>query len=103
MAKEDAKLAKQRAKAQKRAEKEQRRKHSRKAEAVLSKDAVADQLRALASQVEGGTLTFGDKEFELPSHLEFELSYKLKRRGGHQFEVEIEWDTGKQASLLPTE
>ena len=103
MAKEDAKLAKQRAKAQKQAEKEKRRKHSRKAEAVLSRGAVADQLRALASQVESGTLTFGDKEFELPSHLEFELSYKLKKRGGHQFEVEIEWDRGQQASLLPTE
>lgn len=103
MAKEEAKLAKQRAKAQKRAEKEKRRKHSRKAEAVLSRDAVADQLRALASQVESGTLTFGDKEFELPSRLEFELSYKLKKRGGHQIEVEIEWDRGQQASLLPTE
>ena len=103
MAKEDAKLAKQRAKAQKRAEKDKRLKQRRKAEAVLSRDAVADQLRALASQVEGGTLTFGDKEFELPSHLDLELSYKLKKRGAHQFEVEIEWGKGKQASLLPTE
>jgi amphi-Trp domain-containing protein len=103
VAKEDAKLAKQQAKAQKRAEKEERRKHSRKAEAVLSRSEVADQLRALASQVESGRLIFGDKEFELPSHLDFELSYKLQRRGGHQFEVEIEWGRGQQASLLATE
>jgi amphi-Trp domain-containing protein len=103
VAKEDAKLAKQRAKAEKRAEKEKLRKHRRKAEAVLSRGEVADQLRALASQVESGTLAFGDKEFELPSHLDFELSYQLKKRSRHQFEVEIEWGRDKQASLLATE
>jgi amphi-Trp domain-containing protein len=103
MAQSDKKVAKQQAKAAKRARKAERKKHHRKAQAVLSRSEVADQLRALASQVESGIVTLGDKEMELPPHVDFELSYKPKRRGGHQFEVEIEWGKEEVASLLPTE
>ncbi len=104
MAKESAKrLAKQQAKALKRATKAERRVHRRKAQAVLSLNQVADQLRALAAQVEAGTVTLGDKVLELPEQAEFEISYKLKKRGGHEIEVEIEWGGPKHATLLPVE
>ncbi len=94
---------KQKAKEAKRTEKAQRRQHQRKAQAVLSTAQIADQLRALASQVEAGRFTLGDKEVELPDTAEFEISYKLRRKGGHQIEVEIEWGGGSDAPLLPTE
>lgn len=99
----DRKAAKQRAKAEKRAQKAKRLKHQRKAQAVLAKSQIVEQLRALASQVEVGTFVLGDKELELPSHAEFEISYKLRRRGGHQIEVEIEWGGPTHAPLLSTE
>jgi amphi-Trp domain-containing protein len=97
------KPAKQKAKEQKRALKAERQKQRRKAQAVLSRGEIADQLRALASQVEGGTFVLGDKELELPPHAAFEISYKLKKRGSHQIEVEIEWGASKTITLLPTE
>ena len=80
-----------------------RRKHRRKAEAVLTADQIAEQLRALAAQVEAGTFVLGDKEVELPAYADFEISYKLKKKGGHQIEVEIEWGSPTDAPLLPTE
>jgi amphi-Trp domain-containing protein len=97
------KLAKKQAKAAKRAEKARRRAKSRKAEAVLTRSAMAEQLRALASQVESGTFVLGDLEMELPEQAEFEISYKPKKKGGHEIEVEIEWGKTQIASLLPTE
>ena len=104
MAKNDEKWqAKQEAKAAKRAAKAERQKHRRKAQAVLTLDQIADQLRALAAQVEAGAVVLGDKELALPDQAEFEISYQLKRKGGHQIEVEIEWGGPKQATLLPTE
>jgi amphi-Trp domain-containing protein len=104
MAKETAKrLAKQQARALKKASKADRQVHRRKAQAVLTLDQVADQLRALAAQVETGTVTLGDKVLELPDQAEFEISYKLKKKGGHEIEVEIEWGGLKQAALLPVE
>ena len=69
----------------------------------LSREQIGDQLRALASQVEAGTVVLGDKELALPPEAEFEISYKLKRKGGHQIEVEIEWGGPMKAALLPTE
>jgi amphi-Trp domain-containing protein len=99
----EKKLAKQQAKAEKRAEKAARRVHRRQAQAVLSRTQIAEQLRILASQVESGTFVLGDKELELPPHADFELTYQLKRRGGHQIEVEIEWGGPKSAPLLQTE
>ena len=98
-----AKPGKKLTKAEKKARKAARKRKRRKAQAVLSRSEMADQLRALASQVESGTIVLGDKELELPTHAEFELSYKPKKWGGHQFEVEIEWGQDKVASLLPTE
>ena len=95
--------AKQEAKAARRAEKAKRRQHRRKAQAVLSREEIAGQLRALASQVETGTFVLGDKELELPAHADFEISYKATKRGGHEIEVEIEWGKGKSATLLPAE
>ena len=95
--------AKQEAKAARRAAKAERQQHRRKARAVLTLDQIADQLRALAFQVEGGTVVLGDKELELPQQADFEISYKLKRKGGHQLEVEIQWGDAKQVTLLPTE
>lgn len=95
--------AKQEAKVRKQAEKAERRKHQRKVEAVLAREDIAGQLRALASQVEDGTVVLGDKQIELPPQAEFEIGYKLKRQGGHQLEVEIEWGKGKTVTLLPTE
>lgn len=104
MAKKDEKWqAKQARKAARRAAKAERRQHRRKAQAVLSRQEMADQLRALAAQVEAGTFTLGDKELALPSQAEFEISYKLKPKGGHQIEVEIEWGGPKTVALLPTE
>jgi amphi-Trp domain-containing protein len=97
------KLARQERQERKRALKAERRKHRRKAQAVLSRAEIADQLRALASQVEGGIFVLGDKELELPPHADFEISYKLTKRGGQQIEVEIEWGKGKTATLLPTD
>ena len=101
--KSDKKLAKQEAKEARRAEKEARRQQGRKAQAVLSQAQIADQLRALAGQVEAGTFVLGDKEVALPANAEFEISYKVQRRGGHQIEVEIEWGGPKVTALLPTE
>jgi amphi-Trp domain-containing protein len=83
--------------------KAERRKHRRKAQAVLTMDQIAEQLRALASQVEGGTFVLGDKELDLPDHADFEISYKLKKKGGHQIEVEIEWGKVTDAPLLSTD
>jgi amphi-Trp domain-containing protein len=90
-------------KQQRQAAKAERRQHRRKAQAVLSRQEVADQLRALASQVEGGTFVLGDRELELPPYADFEISYKLKKRGGHQIEVEIEWGGPTDAPLLQLE
>jgi amphi-Trp domain-containing protein len=101
--KPDKKLTKEKRKEAKRELKDERRQHRRKAEAVLSRSEIADQLRALASQVEGGTFVLGDKELELPAHAGFEISYKLKKRGDHQIEVEIEWGSSSAVTLLPTE
>jgi amphi-Trp domain-containing protein len=101
--KTEKRLAKQEAKAAKRAQKAERRQQRRKAQAVLSRGEIAEQLRALASQVERGTVVLGDKELELPVQADFEIAYKLKKRGGHQIEVEIEWGKSKGAPLLATE
>ena len=95
--------AKQEAKAARRAAKAERQQHRRKAQAVLTLAQVADQLRALAFQVEAGTVVLGDKELALPNQTNFEISYKLRRKGGHQIEVEIEWGDSMQVTLLPTE
>jgi len=100
---DDKWLAKQEAKATKRAAKAERQKHRRKAQAVLTRGQIADQLRALATQVETGTVVLGDKELALPEQADFEISYQLKRKGGHEIEVEIEWGGPKQVTLLPTE
>jgi amphi-Trp domain-containing protein len=98
--KSEKRLAKQEAKATKRAQKAERRQHRRKAQAVLSRGEITEQLRALASQVEGGVVVLGDKELELPAEADFEISYKLKKKGGHQIEVEIEWGKSKDVPLL---
>jgi amphi-Trp domain-containing protein len=97
------KLDKELSKAQKRARKAEQRKHRRKAQAVLSRPQIAEQLRILASQVEDGTFVLGDKELDLPSHADFEVSYKLKKRGSHEIEVEIEWGGPTDAPLLSEE
>ena len=99
----EKKTQKEEKRAQKRALKAERRQHRRKAQAVLSRDQIAGQLRALASQVEGGTFVLGDTEVELPPQAEFEISYKVRRRGGHQIEVEIEWGGPQKVALLPAE
>jgi len=99
----EKRLAKQEAKAQKRALKAELQRQSRKAQAVLSREQIAEQLRALAGQVESGTFVLGDQELELPATAEFEISYKLRRKGGHQIEVEIEWGGPQKVALLPTE
>jgi amphi-Trp domain-containing protein len=101
--KSDKKLAKQQAKAQRQARKAERRQHQRKAQAVLSLAGIAEQLRTLASQIEAGTFVLGDKELALPDHAEFEISYKPRKKGGHQIEVEIEWGRPTDAPLLPVE
>ncbi len=104
MVDKDAKrLAKQKAKEAQRALKTARLQHRRKAQAILGREQIAAQLRALASQVEGGTFVLGDKEIELPGSAEFEISYKLRRKGGHQIEVKIEWGSAFDAPLLPTD
>jgi amphi-Trp domain-containing protein len=97
------KLDKQQAKAAKRAAKAERRQHRRKAQGVLSRAEIAEQLRALASQMETGFFSLGDTEMELPSHADFEIGYKLRKRGGHQIEVEIEWGDSAHTPLLPSE
>jgi amphi-Trp domain-containing protein len=96
------KEAKRLAKQEKRAQKAERRQHRRKAQAVLSREQIAEQLRALASQFETGQFVLGDKALDLPPTAEFEIAYKLRRRGGHQVEVEIEWGGPAEAPLLPT-
>ncbi len=101
--KPEKRLAKQQAKAARQAQRAERREHRRKAQAVLSRQQIADQLRALASQVESGTFVLGDKELELPAHAELEISYKLRKRGGHQIEVEIEWGGPQKVTLLSIE
>ena len=101
--KSEKQLAKQEAKAQKRALKAERKQQSRKAQAVLSREQIAEQLRALASQVESGNFVLGDQELGLPAAAEFEISYKPRRKGGHQIEVEIEWGGPQKVALLPTE
>lgn len=90
-------------KSEKKAQKAERRLHRRKAQAVLSREQIAGQLRALASQVEAGTFVLGDTEVELPAQAELEISYKVRRKGGHQFEVEIEWGGPQKVALLPAE
>jgi amphi-Trp domain-containing protein len=102
MAKAEKRRLKQQAKQEKRALKAERRQQRRKAQAVLSRADMAEQLRALANQVETGTFVLGDKELELPATAEFEISYKPRRKGGHQIEVEIEWGSPADAPLLPT-
>jgi amphi-Trp domain-containing protein len=99
----DKKLAKQEAKEARRAEKAERRKQSRTAQAVLSQAQIAERLRALASQVETGTFSLGDVEVDLPDNAEFEISHKVRKKGGHQIEVEIEWGGPKVTALLPAE
>ena len=80
MAKKDAKWqAKQEAKAEKHAAKAERQKHRRKAQAVLTLGQIADQLRALATQVETGTVVLGDKELALPGQAEIEINCQLER------------------------
>lgn len=101
--KSEKRLAKQEAKEARRAEKAERQQHRRKAQAVLSRAGIADQLRALASQIEAGTFVLGDTEIDLPAQAEFEIAYKVKRRGAHQIEVEVEWGGPKTVALLPTE
>lgn len=104
MAKDPEKrVAKQRAREAKRARKAERRKHRRKAQAVLSKTQIAEQLRILASQVEGGTFVLGDKELALPPYADFEITYRPKKWGGHQIELEIEWGGPADAPLLTVE
>jgi amphi-Trp domain-containing protein len=99
----EKRLAKRQAKATKRAMKAERQQHRRKAQAVLSREQIADQLRALASQVESGSFVLGDKHLDLPTHAEFEISYKVRKWGGHQIEVEIEWNGPRKVALLDTE
>jgi amphi-Trp domain-containing protein len=99
----ETRLAKQKAKEAKQARSAELRRQRRKAQAVLSRAQIADQLRALASQVEAGTFVLGDKEVELPANAEFEIGYKLRRKGGHQIEVEIEWGSPLDAPLLSVE
>jgi amphi-Trp domain-containing protein len=101
--KDEKKRARQESKAARRAEKAERRQQRRRAQAMLSRDQIAEQLRILAAQFETGTFVLGDMELELPSQAEFELSYRVKRRGGHQVEVEVEWGGPKTAVLLPQE
>jgi amphi-Trp domain-containing protein len=93
-------LAKQKAKEARRVQKAEQRKHRRKAQAVLSRTQIAEQLRILASQVEGGTFVLGDKELELPPYADLEITYSPKRWGGHQIEVEIKWGGPTEAPLL---
>jgi amphi-Trp domain-containing protein len=101
--KSEKRLAKQEAKAAKRAQKAERRQHTRKAQAVLPRGEIAEQLRVLARQVESGAVVLGDTELELPAQADFEISYKLKKKGGHQIEVEIEWGKSKGVPLLAIE
>ncbi len=101
--KSEKRLAKQEAKAVKRTQKAEHRQHRRQAQAVLARDEIAEQLHALASQVASGSVVLGDTELELPPQADFEISYKLKKKGGHQIEVEIEWGKSKGVPLLAIE
>jgi amphi-Trp domain-containing protein len=100
MAKMDEKM---RAKEAKRAEKAERRRHRRKAQAVLTQAQIGAQLRALASQVDSGSLVLGDQEIALPEKAKYEISYQRRRKGGHEIEVEIQWGGTLDAALLPTD
>lgn len=95
-------LAKKQAKAAKRAMKAERQQHRRKAQAVLSREQIAEQLRGLASQIESGSFILGDKQLEIPTHAEFEISYKVKKWGAHEIEVEIEWNGPRKVALPVT-
>ncbi|MFN2227972.1 MAG: hypothetical protein ACK2UY_16745 [Anaerolineae bacterium] len=99
----EKKRAKRRAKEEKRARKMERKKQSRKAQAVLPRTQIADQLRILASQIEAGTFVLGDTDLALPPYADYEVSYKPKKWGGHQIEVEIEWGGPTDAPLLSGE
>ncbi len=104
MAKQSEKRqARQETKARKRAQRAERRQQRRKAQAVLSRSEIADQLRSLASQVENGIFSLGDKEMALPPHADYRIAYKPKKRGGHQITAKIQWNRSKATSLLPTE
>jgi amphi-Trp domain-containing protein len=70
---------------------------------VLSRAQIAEQLRIMASQVEAGTFVLGDKALELPPYADFEVSYKLRKRGGHQIEIEVEWGGATEVPLLSKE
>ena len=94
------KQAKQRAREEKRAHRMERKKRSRKAQAVLPRIQIAEQLRLLAAQVEAGTFVLGDTELDLPPYADFEVSYRPQKWGGHQIEVEIEWGGPTDAPLL---
>lgn len=96
-------MAEQSDKKQAKEEERARKKHARKAQAVLSRTQIAEQLRILASQIEAGTFVLGDKELELPPYADFEVSYQLKKWGGHQIEVEVEWGGPTDAPLLSQE
>jgi amphi-Trp domain-containing protein len=87
----------------KQARKAARRQHRRKAQAVLSRPEMAERLRVLAAQVEAGAFALGDTELELLPYADFEISYKLKKRGSHQIEIEIEWGGPSDAPLLQPE
>jgi amphi-Trp domain-containing protein len=100
---EEKKLAKQAEKAARRAQKAERQQQRRQAQALLSRQQIAEQLRLLAAQFEEGTFVLGDMKMELPPYAEFELGYKVRKKGGHQIEVEVEWGGPKTAVLLPQE
>ena len=101
--KEEKKLAKQEKKEARRAQKSERRQQHRRAQAVLSCNQIAEQLRILATQFEAGTFVLGDMEMDLPLDAEFKLGYKVRKRGGHQIEVEVKWGDPKTATLLMQE
>ena len=96
-------LSKEQAKAERHASKARRRRERRQARATLSREEMAGQLRALASQIESGIFTLGDKEVEIPVSADFKLSYRVRPKGGHQIEVKIGWDGLGSVPLLPTE
>jgi hypothetical protein len=96
-------LAKQELKAAKQSAKAERRKHRRKAQAVLARSQIGEQLRSLASQIETGTFVLGDKEVELPAFAELQIIYQLKRTGGNQIKVKVEWGDLTDAPLLSAE
>lgn len=99
----EKKQAKQEVKAQKRAQRAERRQQRRKAQAVLSRSEIAEQLRALAAQVESGAFVLGDKEVALPARADYRIVYKPPKRGGHRIKAKIQWGKSTAISLLPTE